>query len=186
MKYAYTFSPKKENLIDFSRSKCENLGDFFTNSPHSLAKSFLKAWNFTQSLQRKVWVDSKNFKLLKQFSLYVVSLLARAHVRARTRSLCPYPACVYACVCVCLFNLILLSLSLSLSLSLYLSLSHTLFLIWEPFTLFFSSCALWKDQLVLGSSLASNTSSMRGMRPIVLSIHSFITSRSPYCPLCMV
>jgi hypothetical protein len=33
---------------------------------------------------------------------------------------------------------------------------------------------VWKDQLVLGSSLASNTASMRGMRPIVLSIHSFI------------
>ncbi len=33
---------------------------------------------------------------------------------------------------------------------------------------------VWKDQLVLGSSLASNTAKHTWMRPIVPSIHSFI------------
>jgi hypothetical protein len=45
----------------------------------------------------------------------------------------------------------------------------------------------WKDQLVLGSSLANNTTKHTWMRPIVLSIHSFINiPSSPYRPSCMV
>jgi hypothetical protein len=37
-----------------------------------------------------------------------------------------------------------------------------------------SSQTVWKDQLVLGSSLVRNTTKHTWMRPIVLSIHSFI------------
>ncbi len=45
----------------------------------------------------------------------------------------------------------------------------------------------WKDQLVLGSSPASNTTKHTWMKPIVLSIHSFINiPSSPYRPSCMV